>query len=153
MVEILTNYVIYNTMLVLQRIPNQSYNNRDEDSEVSGHVSGQEENDMPEDDMGLESEGFFEAAPPNTAVNFEEMAENYFARLDEIHAQFREVEDKQLNFHDLSSDDEEPDETPVVEAILRELMESLFPGSKISRLQFSIILMSLCTLFSISHHC
>ena len=153
MVEILTNYIIYNTMFVLQRIPNQRYNNRDEDSEVSGHVSGQEENDMPEDNMDLESEGFFEAAPPNTAVNFEEMAENYFARVDEIHAQFREVEDEQLDFHDLSSDDEEPDETPVVEAILRESMESLFPGSKINRLQFSIIFMSLCTLFSISHHC
>jgi len=75
---------------------------------------------MPKDDMGLESEGFeaFEAALPNTAVNFEEMAENYFALVDEIHAQFREVEDEQLDFHDLSSDDKEPDETPVAEAIL-----------------------------------
>ena len=142
-------------MLVLQRIPNQRYNNRDEDSEVSSHVSGQQENDMTNDQMGLESDEYeaFEPAPPNTAVNFEEMAENYFARVDEIHARFRDVEDEQLDFHDLSSDDEEPDETPVVETILQESMELMFPGSTIRCLQFSIILMSLCTLFSISHHC
>lgn len=95
----------------------------------------------------------FQSAPPNTDVNFEEMAENYFVRVDEIHGQFREVEDDILDFEDMSEEEDERDLTSVVKALLREAMEPLYPGSQSSRLQFSIILMFLCRLFSFSHHC
>jgi hypothetical protein len=81
------------------------------------------------------------------------LAENYFARVDEIHQQFREVEDETLDFEDMSAEEDEPDHTLVVEALLREAMQPLYPGSQNSKLQFSILLMSLCTLFSFSHHC
>ena len=95
----------------------------------------------------------FHEVPPETDVNFEQMAQNYFARADEIHQLFTEEGDEVLDFDDLSSEEEEPDQSEFLEEILREAAEPLFPGSRSSTLQFSIILMSLCTLFSISHHC
>ena len=95
----------------------------------------------------------FEAAPPNTTVHFEELAQNYFGRADEIHGQRREDEDGCVDFDDLSSEEEEVDNTPILEELLRQSAEPLFHGSNTSRLQFSIILMSLCTLYSVSHHC
>jgi hypothetical protein len=95
----------------------------------------------------------FEPAPPNTDVNFNQMAEDYFARVDEIHQQVQVEEDAVLDFEDLSGEEDEPDRTPILEEILRESTEPLYPGSQTNRLQFCIVLMSLCTLFSISHHC
>ena len=43
------------------------------------------EGDVQEDDVYLDAEDIenFEEAPSNTEVNFEEMAENYFSRVDE----------------------------------------------------------------------
>ena len=115
----------------------------------------EESNVVEEDEIYVDAEDMeeFEEVPPNTDINFEEMAENYFARVDEIHQQERDEEDCVLDFEDFSSDDEQPDMTPLMEEVLRESAEPLFQGSQSSRLQFSIILMSLCTLYSVSHHC
>ena len=93
----------------------------------------------------------FKGVPPNT--DFEEMAENYFARVDEIHQQERDEEDCVLDFEDFSSEEEQPDMTLLMEELLRGSAEPLFHGSQSSRLQITIILMSLCTLYSVSHHC
>lgn len=62
-------------------MPYEWNNNRDEDSDGSTHVPRQEHNNRPEVNIPVEAEEFevFEAAPPNTEVNFEAMAENYFA--------------------------------------------------------------------------
>jgi len=79
------------------------------------------------------------------------MARNYFSRADEIHQQFVEEEDASLHFDDLSSDEDEGDQTNVMEEILCEAAEPLFSGSRSSKLQFSIILMSLTTLYGVSH--
>jgi hypothetical protein len=124
-------------------------------NEENGEVRPGEATAAEEDDVFLDAEDVndFEAAPPNVDINFEEMAENYFGRADEIHRQIRGEEDFVLDFQDLSSEEEEPDKTPIMESLLRESAEPLFPGSQTNRLQFSIILMSLCTLFSVSHHC
>jgi len=139
----------------LQRNPNERVQRREEFRKVHGDVLTEEDGDIQGEEVYLDAEDYeeFEAAPPNTDVNFEEMAENYFARVDEIHQHEREDGDEVLDFEDLSSEDDEPDRTPVLEALLRESVEPLFPGSRNTRLQFSIILMSLCTLFSVSHHC
>ena len=95
----------------------------------------------------------FEPVPPNTDVNFEEMAQNFFAQADEIHEHVSEDEDTFLDFEELSSTDEETDDTNVIDDLLQQSREPLYDGSQTSTLQFSIILMSLCTLFSVSHHC
>ena len=139
----------------MQRNPNGRVERGENYREVHGDVLVEENVVTEEEEVCLHAEDYeaFEAAPPNTDVNFEKMAENYFARVDEIHHQFREEEDEVLDFEDLSFEDDEPDQTPLLEALLQESAEPLFPGSQNSRLQFSIILMSLCTLFSISHHC
>jgi len=81
------------------------------------------------------------------------MAENYFARVHEIHDEFTGEANVVLDFEELSSEDDEVDNTDLMEEILHEPAEPLFPGSSSNRLQFSIILISLCTLFSVSHHC
>ena len=109
---------------------------------------------VEEEDNYLDAEDLenFEEAPPNNEVNLEEMAENYFRRVDEIHRQFTDEEDAELDFQDLSSEDGEEDQSSVMDDLLRQLVEPLFHGSSTRRLKFSIILMSLCTLFSISHH-
>ena len=143
----------------MQRIPNQHVQHDDVIGEElptdNGELPAEEVRHVEDEDVFLdaEEENDFQAAPPNTDINFDEMAENYFARADEIHQQVREEDDSVLDFEDLSSEEEEPDRTPVMEALLRESAEPLFPGSQTSRLQFSIILMSLCTLYSVSHHC
>lgn len=93
-----------------------------------------------------------EETPTNVEVNFDEMARNYFARVDEIHEHLSQEEDSVLDFSDLSSEEDEPDRTDLLEELLRQAAEPLYPGSRNSSLQFSIILMSLCTLYSVSHH-
>ena len=40
-------------------------------------------------------------------MNFEEMVENYYERVDEIHGQFTDEEDTELDFEDLSSENDE----------------------------------------------
>ena len=95
----------------------------------------------------------FEAAPANTEINFEELAGNYFARADEIHGEVGAEEDDTLDFEDLSSEEDEPDNAELLEALLVESTQPLYPGSTTSTLQFSVIFMSLCTLYSVSHHC
>lgn len=55
----------------------------------------------------------FEGAPLNNVVNLDEMAENYFARVDEIHQNHAGEEDGVLDFDDLSSEEDEPDRTPL----------------------------------------
>lgn len=106
-----------------------------------------------EEFMDVEDFGEFEAAPPNTHVDFNKVVGNCFARADEIHGGIGQDKDVVLDFDDLSSEEEEADTTPILEEVLQQSAQPLFPGSKTSRLQFSIILMSLCTLFSVSHHC
>lgn len=98
-------------------------------------------------------ENDFEEAPVNMEVNFDEMARNYFACVDEIHEHSSEEEDSVLDFSDLSAEEDEPNQSDLLEDLLREAAEPLYGGSSSSRLQFSIILMSLCTLYSVSHHC
>ena len=112
-----------------------------------------------QDPVGIEEEFFdsensfeFEEAAPNIEVNFEEMAHNYFARIDEIHGQTSQERDGVLDFFDFSSVEEDTHRTDILEDILREATEPLYEGSNSSRLHFSIILMSLCTLYSVSHH-
>lgn len=138
----------------MQRNPHRQNDNREEEGELNGHPPLQADSNREEDEF-LDAEDYaaFQPAPPNTDVNFEELAENYFARIDDIHGTFRELEDDILDFEDLSSEEEEPNQTLVLEALLQEAMEPLYPGSHTTRLQFSIILMFLCTLFSFSHHC
>ena len=110
----------------------------------------QEDNkDRVEEDEGVDAEDYygFEAAPPNTNIDFDEMAQNYFALADEIHHQVRVENDALLDFEDLSATEGEADKTPILEALLQESAEPLFPGAKINRLQFGVVLMSLCTFF------
>ena len=95
----------------------------------------------------------FEAVHPNTKFHFEEMAHDYFARVDEIHQQFADEEDTILDFEDMSAEDEESDDGTFLEELLQQATKPSYHGSRTSRLQFNIILMSLCTLFSVSHHC
>ena len=103
----------------------------------------------------LDAEDFenFESAAPNTNVHLDEMAQNFFGRADEIHEQLTDEEDSILHLNDPLGEDEEVDQSHLVEDLLLQATQPLFEGSTTSRLQFSIILMSLCTLFSISHHC
>ena len=108
---------------------------------------------MDAEEQYVDANESFEPAPVNNEVNFDEMANNYFARVDEIHQEFLEEGDATVDFECLSSDGEEPDDANIVEELLEQATEPLFQGSNTSRLQFSIILMSLCTLFSVSHHC
>jgi len=81
------------------------------------------------------------------------MAQNYFARVDEIHQQISDDEDAVLDFDHGSTVEDECDDTAILEEVFQQATEPLFGGSSTSRLQFSIILMFLCTLFSVSHHC
>lgn len=53
----------------------------------------------------------------------------------------------------MSSEEDFTENLNFMEELIHEAAEPLFHGSSTSRLQFSIVLMSLCTLFSISHHC
>jgi hypothetical protein len=80
----------------------------------------EELSDIDENEVYLDAEEFdaFEAAPPNTDINFEEMAENYFARAAEIHRNFTEEEDEVLVFNNLSSDEDDVDHMPILESIL-----------------------------------
>ena len=135
----------------MQRNPNRGAVNRDGGNLFEEQL---QEDEFIEEENYIDIEDYihFQEAEPKTAVNFEEMAENYFARADEIHRQFVEEEDAALDFEELSDDEDEGDNVDVMEDILGQLVEPLFQGSSTSRLQFSIILMSLCTLFSISHH-
>ena len=147
----------------MQRNPNQHVEmsvepTSDDGSETAGHhaeVPSEEEIDVEDDDVFVDAEegDDFQPAAPNTDINFDEMAQNYFARTDEIDQQAREEEDALLDFEDLSSEEDEPDRRPVLEDLLRQSAEPLYRGSSTSRLQFSVILMSLCTLYSVSHHC
>ena len=144
----------------MQRNPNEPLQQRefvdgdatpDEDEEVLREYAG----DLAEEDVFLDADDgeFLEAAPPNTYVNFDQMAENYFARADEIHDEGKGEDNPILQFDDLSAEDAEPDRTPVMEALLHEAAEPLFLESRTNKLQCSIILVSLCTLYSVSHHC
>jgi hypothetical protein len=132
---------------------------RDDDGDLPAEhtkdVQSAESGDFREEDIYFDAEDSdkFQAVPPNTDVNFDEMAQNYFARVDEIHRQPREEDNAVLDFEDLSDQEEEAENTPILESLLHQAAEPLFEGSKTSRLQFCIILMSLCTLFFVSHHC
>lgn len=127
-----------------------------EDAELDEeeHVHG-EQTQVDEEEEYVDANDFetFEPTPPNRELNLDDMAENFFARAVEIHEEFTVEEDEVLDFDDLSSEEDEPDRTEVVEELLRQAAEPSFTGSSTNRLQFSIILMSLCTLYSISHHC
>ena len=143
----------------MQRIPNQHVQHDDVVGEElpadNGELPAEEVRRVEEEDVFFDAEEVnnFQVPPPNTDIAFDEMAENYFARANEIHQQVTEEDNFVQHFEDLSSEDDDPDRTPLMEELLREAAEPLFPGSQTSRLQFSIILMSLCTLYSISHHC
>lgn len=143
----------------MQRIPNQHVQHDDVVGEElptdNGELPAEEVRHVEEEDVFFDAEEVndFQAALPNTDINFDEMAENYFAHADEIHQQVTEEDNSVQHFEDLSSEDDEPDRTPLMEELLREAAEPLFPSSQTSRLQFSIILMSLCTLYSVSHYC
>jgi len=102
-----------------------------------------------EDEEFLDAQDFndFETAPPNTNVDFETMAQNYFSRVDEIHQQIFEDEDAVLDFDDVSTEEDECDDSAILEEVFQQVTEPLFDGSSTSRMQFNIILMSLCTLF------
>jgi hypothetical protein len=52
----------------------------------------------------------------------------------------------------ISSDDECEDTLEIMEEMLRQCVEPLFPGTKTHKLQFSIIVMTLCSMYSLSHH-
>jgi hypothetical protein len=138
--------------LLLQRDPGERVEPRHEQHEIHSDITESEPHD---EDAYLDAEDFeeFEGAPPNTDVNLDEMAGNYFARVDEIHQSSVASDDEIIDFDDLSEEEDESDQTPLLEALLCESIQPLFPGSRNSRLQFSVILMSLCTLFSVSHHC
>jgi len=111
--------------------------------------------ELHEEDLYFDAEEFenFEQAVSNKEVNLDDMAYNYFARADEIHRSFVDEQDASLHFDDLSSEEDEADQSNLMEEILREAGEPLFRDSTTSRLQFSIILMSLTTLYGVSHHC
>lgn len=119
---------------------------------VGGHAEAQSHENEDEYFDASDNDQFQEA-PHETTVNLDQMAEYYFARVNKIHEQFSEEGDEVLDFDELSSEEEQPDQSDILEELLREAKEPLFAGSRSSRLQFSIILMSLCTLYSVSHHC
>ena len=114
----------------MQRNPNRRVEQRENSGDEANDVWPQPNGDEHPEESGVVEEEViyvhaedmdeFEGFPPNTDINFEEMAENYFARVDEIHQQERHEEDCVLNFEDFSSEDEEPDQTPFMEDLLRE---------------------------------
>jgi len=53
--------------------------------QVENEVPRREETNDDDDFVDAEDFENFEPAPPNTEVDFEAMAQNYFARVDEIH--------------------------------------------------------------------
>lgn len=124
----------------------------DQPQEDNEALTEEDRDDGGEEFLDASDNENFEEAPPNTDLNLEQMIENYFARVDDIHEQCIENRDAILDFDDLSSEDDESNQSDVLEEILREAREPLFHGSRSSRLQFSVILMSLCTLYSLSHH-
>ena len=139
--------------MLLQRDPGGRVEPRQDQHEIHPDNT---ERELPDEDAYLDAEDFqdFVEPPPNTDVNLDEMAGNYFARVDEIHQNFVASDDDEIiDFDNLSEEEDESDRSTLLEALLRESIEPLFPGSRNSRLQFSVILMSLCTLFSVSHHC
>jgi hypothetical protein len=52
----------------------------------------------------------------------------------------------------ISSDDECEDTLEIMEEMLRQCVEPLFPGTKTHKLQFSIIVMTLYSMHSLSHY-
>jgi len=80
-------------------------------------------------DHGLAEANAFDIskqADSNIQVNFDEMAENYFAHLDEIYQQFINEGNIVLDFKKLLLNEEEPNYTNLKEDILHEAIESLF---------------------------
>ena len=59
----------------------------DDDPEIHSDTTPGDGEEFLEEDGYLDAEDYreFEGAPPNNVVNLDEMAENYFARADEIH--------------------------------------------------------------------
>lgn len=74
-------------------------------SPEQGDVASQQNGDGKDDGVYFDSEDTeeFEAAAPNIEVNFDDMVENYFARVDEIHQQHSDEEDAVLDFEDISA--------------------------------------------------
>jgi hypothetical protein len=103
--------------LLLQRDPGERVEPKPDHPEAQSDVTSAE---LHEEDAYLDAEDYqeFEEAPPNTDVNLDEMAGNYFARVDEIHQNFIGSDDEIIDFDDLSSEDEESDRTPLLEALL-----------------------------------
>jgi len=95
-------------------------------------VLGGEKNDVEVEDY-LDAEDYldFEDVSPNAAVNFEQMAQNYFACVDKIHQQCTDEEDSVIDLSDVSS---EEDASDVLEEVLRQSAEPLFSGSNASSL-------------------
>jgi hypothetical protein len=75
----------------MQRIPNQHVQHDDVVGEKlpadNGELPAEEVRRVEEEDVFYDAEEVndFQAAPSNTDINCDEMAENYFARADKIH--------------------------------------------------------------------
>ena len=95
----------------------------------------------------------FKQLPPNTDVNFDEMAENYFARVDEIHQQVREEEDAVWISRTCPLKKKNQTRHLSWRNYFANQQSHCFQGHKPTGYNSRIILMSLCTLFSVSHHC
>ena len=78
---------------------------RREDDSLLAEENGQEEEEFQD----AVDYNYFESAPPNREVNFEEMARNYFSRADEIHQTCADDEDELLDFNNILLEEDESD--------------------------------------------
>ena len=88
--------------------------------------------------------------PETNTVDVENMAQDAFTRIDEIHNHVLNDDGQEDTKGDNRETHEENDDANV-EFLLRESRERVFEGSKLNRLQCCIVLYSLCTLYSVPH--
>lgn len=88
--------------------------------------------------------------PRRTAVDVENMAREAFARADNIHSN-RSNDGDEFNMDVEIGDDVSQMDEANLEHLIRESTESVYEGSTQNRLQCSIVLFSLCALYSVPH--
>ena len=105
-------------------------------SKVDSELPQGKDKAAQQDDVFADAVDFhdFEGASLVNDINFKEMAENYFARANEIHQQVREAKDYVLDFEYLSFKEDEPVMTPLLESLLQDFAEPLFLGSQTNKL-------------------
>ena len=90
------------------------------------------------------------AWPGRTAVDIENMARDAFTRIDDIlNVAVNEGQNGAMDDNNVEGDDQWNDGN--IQFFIQESTQCVFEGSTLNRLQCSIVLFSLCTLYSVPH--